>query len=144
MTAAPSRPELPAGLRAWQREAMAAYVARSPRDFTAVATPGAGKTRFALALAAHLLATREIAQLTVVTPTEHLKRQWADAAHQAGIRLDPGFRNAAGMTGREYTGVVVTYAQVATAPLLHRARTEARRTLVVLDEVHHAGDALSW
>jgi superfamily II DNA or RNA helicase len=79
-----------------------------------------------------------------VTPTDHLKRQWADAAHAAGIRLDPGFRNAAGATGREFDGTVVTYAQVAAAPLLHRARTEARRTLVVLDEVHHAGDALSW
>ena len=97
-----------------------------------------------LVLAAHLIATREIAAVTVVTPTDHLKRQWADAAHAAGIRLDPGFRNAAGATGREYDGTVVTYAQVAAAPLLHRARTEARRTLVVLDEVHHAGDALSW
>ena len=39
---------------------------------------------------------------------------------------------------------MVTYAQVAAAPALHRARTANRRTLVVLDEVHHAGDALSW
>jgi superfamily II DNA or RNA helicase len=109
-----------------------------------VATPGAGKTRFALVLAAHLLATREVAQVTVVTPTDHLKRQWADAAHDVGIRLDPGFRNAAGATGRSYDGTVVTYAQVAAAPLLHRARTEVRRTLVILDEVHHAGDALAW
>ncbi len=38
----------------------------------------------------------------------------------------------------------MTYAQVAARPLLHRARTEAARTLVILDEVHHAGDALSW
>ena len=28
--------------------------------------------------------------------------------------------------------------------MLHRRRTEARRTLVILDEVHHGGDALSW
>jgi superfamily II DNA or RNA helicase len=27
---------------------------------------------------------------------------------------------------------------------LHRQRTENRRTLVIFDEVHHAGDALSW
>jgi len=39
---------------------------------------------------------------------------------------------------------VVTYAQVAAHPVLHRARTETRRTLVILDEVHHAGDAKSW
>jgi superfamily II DNA or RNA helicase len=144
MTAALEDVALPDDLRAWQRAALSTYLSRSPRDFTAVATPGAGKTRFALVLAAHLIARREIAQVTVVTPTDHLKRQWADAAHAAGIRLDPGFRNAAGATGRAYDGTVVTYAQVAAAPLLHRARTEARRTLVVLDEVHHAGDALSW
>ena len=144
MTAAPDHVALPDGLRSWQRAALSTYLGRSPRDFTAVATPGAGKTRFALVLAAHLIATREVAAVTVVTPTDHLKRQWADAAHAAGIRLDPGFRNAAGATGREYDGTVVTYAQVAAAPLLHRARTEARRTLVILDEVHHAGDALTW
>jgi hypothetical protein len=42
------------------------------------------------------------------------------------------------------TGYVTTYAQVAGAPMVHRARTENRRTLVVLDEIHHAGDGLSW
>jgi superfamily II DNA or RNA helicase len=28
--------------------------------------------------------------------------------------------------------------------MLHRARVENRRTLVILDEIHHAGDALAW
>ena len=28
--------------------------------------------------------------------------------------------------------------------MLHRQRTESRRTLVIFDEIHHAGDALSW
>ncbi len=60
------------------------------------------------------------------------------------MRLDPTFRNSQGSHGRSFDGVAVTYAQVATRPLLHRARTEAARTLVILDEVHHAGDALSW
>src|SRR5579875_3045275 len=133
-------PDLPA----WQREAIAAYLRREPRDFTAVATPGAGKTRLALTLARILLDRCTVSAVTVVTPTDHLKRQWAYAASGHGIRLDPGFRNAQGATGRSYHGAVVTYAQVASAPLLHRARTEARRTLVILDEIHHAGDALSW
>ena len=135
---------LPADLRAWQRRALTTYLRQSPRDFAAVATPGAGKTRFALVLAAHLLRTREVQRLTIVAPTEHLKKQWADAAHAHGLHLDPTFTNAAGRSGRDYDGVVVTYAQVAMAPLLHRARTEARRSLVVLDEIHHAGDAMSW
>lgn len=131
-------------LRAWQQQALDAYFAARPRDFLAVATPGAGKTTFALRLAADLLGSREVQAVTVVCPTEHLKRQWADAAARVGIKLDPQFRNAQGRTSREYTGVAVTYAQVAANSALHRARTEARRTLVILDEVHHAGDALSW
>jgi len=131
-------------LRTWQRRALSSYLVRRPSDFLAVATPGAGKTTFALRVAAELLADHTVAGVTVVTPTEHLKNQWALAAAAHGIPLDPTFRNADGATARDFRGAVVTYAQVAAAPALHRARTANRRTLVVLDEVHHAGDALSW
>jgi superfamily II DNA or RNA helicase len=133
-----------AKLRAWQAAALEQYLTEQPRDFLAVATPGAGKTTFALRIATELLGRREITRVTVVAPTEHLKRQWADAAHRVGIRIDPEFKNAHGSHGRDFDGVAVTYAQVASRPLLHRARTEAARTLVILDEVHHGGDALSW
>ncbi|MGH3944063.1 MAG: DEAD/DEAH box helicase, partial [Pseudonocardiaceae bacterium] len=131
-------------LRAWQRRALARYLANSPQDFLAVATPGAGKTTFALRVAAELLADRTVHAMTVVTPTEHLKHQWAAAAAELGLALDPEFRNTVGATSRDYHGVAVTYAQVAAHPTLHRVRTEGRRTLVVLDEIHHAGDAKSW
>ena len=131
-------------LRAWQAEAVRQYLDRSPRDFLAVATPGAGKTTFALRVATELLEARVVRRITVVAPTEHLKTQWADAAHRVGVRIDPSFRNSDGSHNREYDGVAVTYAQVAARPLLHRARTEAAPTLVILDEIHHGGDALSW
>jgi superfamily II DNA or RNA helicase len=131
-------------LRAWQRSALARYLAAAPRDFLAVATPGAGKTAFALRVARELLADRVIDNITVVTPTEHLKTQWSLAAAEAGIAIDPDFRNSTGATSSDYRGIAVTYAGVAAHPLLHRARTDNRRTLVVLDEVHHAGDARSW
>ncbi len=131
-------------LRAWQRAALDEYRRRAPRDFLAVATPGAGKTTFALQVATALLAERVVRRVTVVAPTEHLKTQWADAAARVGIRIDPAFRNAQGRHGDAYDGVALTYAQVAANPALHRARTEAAPTLVILDEVHHGGDALSW
>lgn len=131
-------------LRAWQAEALEAYRERSPRDFLAVATPGAGKTTFALRIATELLEARVVRRVTVVAPTEHLKRQWADAAARVGIRLDPSFSNAQGRHGHGFDGVAVTYAQVASKPALHAARTSAAPTLVILDEVHHGGDALSW
>ena len=131
-------------LRAWQQGALEEYFRADPRDFLAVATPGAGKTTFALRLVAELLGRRVIAGITVVCPTEHLKRQWAESAAHVGIKINPEFKNADGRTAKEFVGVAVTYAQVAAHPALHRARTEARRTLVILDEVHHAGDGRSW
>ncbi|MDE3724827.1 DEAD/DEAH box helicase [Nocardiopsis sp. N85] len=132
------------GLRAWQREAFDEYCRRQPRDFLAVATPGAGKTTFALTLASELLQRHIVRSITIVCPTEHLKKQWAEAAARFNIPIDPEFRNGQGALGRQYLGAAVTYAQVAAHPALHRNRTEARKTLVIFDEVHHAGDALSW
>ncbi|MFC3962089.1 DEAD/DEAH box helicase [Nocardia jiangsuensis] len=131
-------------LRAWQRRALTKYLTARPRDFLAVATPGAGKTTFALRVAAELLADRTVDQITVVAPTEHLKHQWAQSAARSGIALDSRFSNTTGGTSGDYHGVVVTYAQVAAHPFKHRVRTENKRTLVILDEVHHAGDAKSW
>jgi superfamily II DNA or RNA helicase len=131
-------------LRAWQRRAITKYLTRKPQDFLAVATPGAGKTVFGLRVAAELLADRVVERVTIVTPTEHLKYQWAGAAAAAGIAIDPNFRNSAGATASDYLGVAVTYAQVAAHPMLHRVRTEQRKTLVILDEIHHGGDAKSW
>jgi superfamily II DNA or RNA helicase len=131
-------------LRGWQRRALVKYLAGRPRDFLAVATPGSGKTTFALRVAAELLSQRAVDQVTVVVPTEHLKVQWAQAAGRHGLALDPRFSNTNPATSPEYHGVMVTYAQVATHPTLHRVRTEQRKTLVIFDEIHHGGDAKTW
>ncbi|ROR73804.1 DEAD/DEAH box helicase [Bogoriella caseilytica] len=131
-------------LRAWQAEALRQYQEQAPRDFLAVATPGAGKTTFALRVATELLAAGVVRRVTVVCPTEHLKTQWATAAARVGVQLDPHFRNAQGRHSASFDGVAVTYAQVAANPALHEARTKAEPTLVILDEIHHGGDALSW
>jgi superfamily II DNA or RNA helicase len=143
---AASRPSLATfpPLRAWQRRAMVEYLRRREQDFLAVATPGAGKTTFALRIAAELLGDGTVAAVTVVTPTEHLKSQWAAAGAAVGIQLDPSFRNADVHSSVDFHGAVVTYAQVGTAPAIHRRRTMARPTLVILDEIHHAGDSRSW
>lgn len=134
-----------APLRCWQHAALSAYHHGTRRDdFLVTATPGAGKTTYALAVAQTLLARRVVDRVIVVCPTDHLRTQWADAAHRAGIALDPTLANSAGPVRADMQGYVTTYAQVAGAPMLHRARTESRRTLVVLDEIHHAGDGLSW
>lgn len=131
-------------LRAWQARALELYLDRQPQDFLAVATPGAGKTTFALRIAVELIGKGVVEKVTVVCPTEHLKGQWADAAARVGIYIDPAFTNSQGRAGSHYDGVAVTYAQVAANPPVHAARTRAYSTFVILDEIHHAGDALSW
>ncbi|PPK92003.1 superfamily II DNA or RNA helicase [Kineococcus xinjiangensis] len=134
-------------LRAWQHDALEAYFdpAREDcADFLVTATPGAGKTTFALTLARRLLDSRRVDRVVVVAPTDHLRTQWADAAHRMGIELDPTMSNAVGPVRPDMQGYVTTYAQVAGHPMLHRARATAKRSLVVLDEIHHAGDGLSW
>ena len=68
-------------LRAWQQEALEAYRAASDgpstgRDFLAVATPGAGKTTFALRVASDLLERGVVQALTLrcqPDPVRHLR-----------------------------------------------------------------------
>jgi superfamily II DNA or RNA helicase len=128
-------------LRRWQREATRVWEdAGGPRDFLAEATPGAGKTTFALQLARGPLVERPLETLAVVCPTAHLRRQWQVAAHRAGIelcteiagpRLDPAYRGAA-----------LTYQQVLSEPERYRRLLGAG--WVILDECHHAGEGRSW
>lgn len=130
-------------LRQWQQEALDLFLARKPKDFLAVATPGAGKTTFALTLASTLHAEKTVERIIVVVPTEHLKVQWSQAAARFGLSLDPEFTNSSAVNPA-YDGIVVTYAQVGMHPFKHHAVASSRRTLVILDEIHHAGDAKSW
>ncbi len=130
-------------LRAWQRQALTKFLLHKPKDFLAVATPGAGKTTFALRVATELKAARTVDRIIVVVPTEHLKNQWSAAAASVGLALDPKFTNSSAVNPA-YDGIVVTYAQVGVHPYKHHAVASARRSLVVLDEIHHAGDAKSW
>lgn len=132
-------------LRLWQQEALRRWAANR-RDFLAVATPGAGKTTFAVEAAKEAISSGEAERVIVVVPTSHLRGQWAKAAARRGVQLDSRFANGVGAIAKDFDGVVVTYAAVASEPLLWRKHTSSARTVVILDEIHHAGDRehLSW
>jgi len=127
-------------LRLWQRQALDAFTASGRPDFLAVATPGAGKTMFALT-AARLALPNLDGRLVVVAPTRHLKLQWASAAERFGLYLDAEWHADAGLPS-DFHGVVTTYQQVATsAPQIAQVLGSG---MAILDEVHHAGDDLAW
>jgi len=131
-------------LRLWQKQAITTYFQQPRRDYTVTATPGAGKTTFALTVAKKLFDEHVVNRIIVVTPTDHLRSQWSAAANVFGIILDARLSNSKKVRPGTH-GYVTTYAQVAAHPLLHERRTESpNRTLIILDEIHHAGDGLTW
>jgi superfamily II DNA or RNA helicase len=129
-------------LRPWQRAAFDQYRASEQPDFLAVATPGAGKTTFALTCARATLA-EERRRLIVVAPTSHLKVQWSLAAHRLGLQLDPDWAPGQGLA-RDVHGLVTTYQQVAMGAAADKLRGLAAEGMVILDEIHHAGHERAW
>jgi superfamily II DNA or RNA helicase len=82
-----------------------------------------------------------VERFIAVVPTRPLKTQWTWAVAEAGLQLDPGFRGGALTHGMH--GVVATYAQILEDPAVFR-RLARVPTLVVCDEIHHAGDESAW
>ena len=135
-------PRVSVRLRPWQRSAFDQFRAHEAPDFLAVATPGAGKTTFALTCARWALGEQR-RRLVVVAPTSHLKHQWALAAHRLGLELDPDWTPNGGIAS-DVHGIVTTYQHVATASTAKALRGVCHDAFVILDEIHHAGDERAW
>jgi len=135
-------------LRDWQGEARRATREKYQvsKDFLCVATPGSGKTKYALSLAHELKKEKLIDRIVIVTPSDNLKKQWAaEASAFAGLDIDPNFSNHQGMETVDYHGVVITYALLGMdKKKIHQQNTFNRKTFVIFDEIHHAGETLSW
>ncbi len=128
-------------LRKWQKAALDAFERHTSSNFLAVATPGAGKTTFALTAALRNLARYPHRRVIVVTPTQHLKHQWADAATPFGLHLESAWVPSDGMP-HDMHGIVTTYQQVVSAR--DTIATIADDAFVIVDEIHHAGSDRSW
>jgi len=129
-------------LRPWQKAALERLVTCASSDFLAVATPGAGKTTFALTAARQALAADPDLRLIVVVPTAHLKLQWAQAAASFDVHLDWQWSAADGLVAPDMHGVVTTYQQV--AGCAESLRALAANAIVIFDEVHHAAEDRAW
>ena len=128
-------------MRAWQQQALRAFVRNDESSFLTVACPGAGKTSFAL-VAARQWCAGQRKPLVVVVPTQHLKVQWAESALRFGFHFDPNWTASEGPPAFDMHGVVVTYAQAASSA--RQLATYCKDGLVILDEIHHAASERSW
>lgn len=128
----------------WQQACFDRWRASERPDFLVLACPGAGKTTLAHRVGHWSLAGEAAESLIVVVPTDSLRIQWARSAAEVGIQLDPDWTNGATVAGPDYHGIIVTYQSVAALPDLYRRLCATRRTVVTLDEVHHAGDSRAW
>ncbi|HQZ14614.1 MAG TPA: DEAD/DEAH box helicase [Acidimicrobiia bacterium] len=126
-------------IRNWQFQALEKYFDATRKDFLCVATPGAGKTTFALVAARRILSSRtDISRIIIVVPSAHLKEQWADAGARLGLILDTEIAE----TSDKSHGYVTTYQSVAKNPAKYRL--DSINSFAIFDEIHHAGDEKSW
>ncbi len=127
----------------WQNDAIERFLS-SQGDFLITATPGAGKTRAALGAASALFNAGLITRVIVVVPSDHLRKQWRDAALGFQIDLTANHKNADGRIPSDVHGAVVTYQQVGFSPSTWAVHATREHTLVILDEPHHAGEESNW
>jgi superfamily II DNA or RNA helicase len=129
-------------LREWQQRAKDAFLAADKPDFLVSATPGAGKTRFALDLARDLVTAGRVQRVVIVVPSDPLRKQWADQGDAYGLPLTP-VSDPVDYDKRGYKGCVVTYQQLRNGANLLR-RTTRVPTLAIIDEIHHAGEGTDY
>jgi superfamily II DNA or RNA helicase len=126
--------------REWQLFALDRIVERVARTFvaTVAAAPGAGKTVFASLVFEALRDADVVDRLVVLAPRATLVQQWHDSLYRARhVEIRP----AAEVERRGQDGVVVTYQSLNAQTVgVHQRQAELRRTLFVLDEVHHVGE----
>ena len=127
--------------RNWQTDCFDDWVKKDQRDYLIAATPGSGKSAMALRIAKKAKDDGQIERIVVIVPTEFLKYQWKDKAHDFGIELDP--ENRAGLETADYHGMITTYQAVAVGQSLLQRTGTRRKTFVIFDEIHHAGDG-AW
>src|SRR3954471_22263434 len=136
-------------LRTHQRQvdglmaAIAAGEATGITDVLAAVTPGGGKSLLPVIAGSHLIRAGVVERICWVVPRDSLRLQAEEAF------ADPHGRMALNHTltvraaenepdpSRGLAGYVTTYQAIAAAPALHLAEIRRRRTLLVVDELHH-------
>jgi superfamily II DNA or RNA helicase len=140
-------------LRRWQHEALEVTIPRVLGEPILIeACPGAGKTHFGLEVAYRLLTSGRISRVLVIVPSLAIADGWLRSASRADRFaptvpvLGPRSWRPVDQIGDRWVGVVATYQSLFSASdmYLAHATDPGHRTLVIFDEIHHAGVESGW
>lgn len=129
-------------LRDWQQEFINEFNKSDRTDFMLAALPGGGKTVAALSVAQQFLNNHPEGRIIVVVPTLNLCEQWRGVSYEH-FRISLRDKEFTGSM-KGFQGAVVTYQTVASQNLVFKKITYQYPCLIILDEIHHAGDQSSW
>jgi Type III restriction enzyme, res subunit/HNH endonuclease len=133
-----------APLRRWQERALETTL-KASAPVLVDACPGAGKTRFALEYVARLFLDRAVNRVLIVVPTVRVADQWVEAGSGTGgwatVPLArAGWRPTQPLFQRWAGGVFTYHALFAQTTMFEALAAEPGfKTLVIFDEIHHAG-----
>lgn len=136
-------------LRPWQLEAVPLVLDMiDHREPVLIeACPGAGKTQFGLEVVYRFTVSGRISRVLIVVPTVGIADGWARAASATSpaaptlpLRTHRNWRPVDPI-GEDWLGAIITYQSLfaSTEMFLAHATDPGHRTLVIFDEVHHAG-----
>lgn len=128
--------------RKWQAEFLEALAAHKRDEFLLVACPAAGKTIAGAAGAAQAMQQLGCDQLIVVVPTLVVREQWVETLKEQGFEMLTGCPRE-GLPPWVH-GAVLTYAELVWRSQVLAEACEKRGTIVICDEIHHAGRDLIW
>ncbi len=144
--------------RDWQARFVREYQANPQKNTLLEGCTAAGKTGGALHTFVSLRSTLDWKFIVVVTPSEHLRKQYAQDAHRLfDLNLyysgtDPrlkGLPSPEDLLKQKYQGLVVSYQYLTKGQNAQNladalGKSLAGKVFVILDEVHHASDKLSF
>jgi superfamily II DNA or RNA helicase len=140
-------------LRDWQIDALSSVLMAIKHEPVLVeACPGAGKTHFGLEVAYRMVIAGDISRVLIIVPTVAIADGWRKAA-SAASSLSPTLPlhalrdwKAFNPIGEKWLGAITSYQTLAASAemFMAHATDPGHRTLVIFDEVHHAGARASW
>lgn len=119
-------------LRTWQINALDTYIdwemsRGSRKAFTAAVTMGAGKTRYGVEIASWLLLNKRFQQVIIGVPSLQIANQWKLEAARYSTPFVP-----------------LTYSWIYRNQDEFERMVSGSKTMLIADEVHHAGEHKSW